>query len=74
MIWLVKEIDVEVIMNIRKEIILLEIIIKFFIVFLKKLLNDMNVEREKIWKSNEKGNFYIVYEVDGKVVGFLFFN
>ena len=70
MIRLVKETDAEAIMNIRKEIILSETTTKFFIVSPKKLPNDMNAEREKIRKSNEKGNLYIVYEVDGKVVGF----
>ena len=74
MIRLVKETDAEAIMNIRKEIILSETTTKFFIVSPKKLPNDMNAEREKIRKSNEKGNLYIVYEVDGKVVGFLIFN
>ena len=73
MIRLVKETDAEAIMNIRKEIILSETTTKFFIVSPKKLPNDSNAEREKIRKSNEKGNLYIVYEVDRKVVGFLLF-
>ena len=54
MIRLVKETDAEAIMNIRKEIILSETTTKFFIVSPKKLPNDMNAEREKIRKSNEK--------------------
>ena len=74
MIRLAKEIDAEAIMNIRKEIILSETTTKFFIVSPKKLPNDSNAEREKIRKSNEKGNLYIVYEIDNKVVGFLLFN
>lgn len=74
MIRLAKEADAEAIMNIRKEIILSENTTKFFIVSPKKLPNDIDAEREKIRKSNEKGNLYIVYEVDYKVVGFLLFN
>lgn len=74
MIRLAKEIDAESIMNIRKEIILSETTTKFFIVSPNNVPNDMNAEREKIRKSNEKGNLYIVYEVDKKVVGFLIFN
>lgn len=74
MIRLAKETDAEAIMDIRKEIILSETTTKFFIVSPKKLPNDTNAEREKIRKSNEKGNLYIVYEVDNKVVGFLLFN
>ena len=72
MIRLAKEADAEAIMNIRKEIILSENTTKFFIVSPKKLPNDIDAEREKIRKSNEKGNLYIVYEVDYKVVGFYF--
>ncbi|MCQ0954461.1 GNAT family N-acetyltransferase [Bacillus cereus] len=74
MIRLAKETDAEAIMDIRKEIILSKTTTKFFIVSPKKLPNDTNAEREKIRKSNEKGNLYIVYEVDNKVVGFLLFN
>ncbi|KXY90579.1 MULTISPECIES: GNAT family N-acetyltransferase [Bacillus cereus group] len=74
MIRLAKEADAEAIMDIRKEIILSETTTKFFIVSPKKLPNDTNAEREKIRKSNEKGNLYIVYEVDKKVIGFLLFN
>lgn len=74
MIRLAKETDAEAIMDIRKEIILSETTTKFFVVSPKKLQNDSNAEREKIRKSNEKGNLYIVYEVDNKVVGFLLFN
>lgn len=74
MIRLAKEIDAESIMNIRKEIILSETTTKFFIVSPNKLPNDIDAEKEKIRKSNEKGNLYIVYEVDSKVVGFLLFN
>ena len=72
MIRLAKEIDAEAIMDIRKEIILSETTTKFFIVSPKKLSNDMNAEREKIRKSNEKGNLYIVYEVDKKWLAFNF--
>ena len=74
MIRFAKEIDAESIIDIRKEIILLETTTKFFIVSPNKLPNDSNAEIEKIRKSNEKGNLYIVYEVDKKVVGFLIFN
>ncbi|KOS29314.1 acetyltransferase [Bacillus anthracis] len=74
MIRLAKETDPEAIMDIRKEIILSKTTTKFFIVSPKKLPNDTNAEREKIRKSNEKGNLYIVYEIDNKVVGFLLFN
>lgn len=74
MIRLAKETDAEAIMDIRKEIILSKTTTKFFIVSPKKLPNDTNAEREKIRKSNEKGNLYIVYEIDNKVVGFLLFN
>ncbi|MGH1327444.1 GNAT family N-acetyltransferase [Bacillus pretiosus] len=73
MIRLAKETDAEAIMNIRKEIILSESTTKFFIVSPKKLPNDIDAEKEKIRKSNEKGNLYIVYEVDSKVIGFLLF-
>lgn len=74
MIRLAKEIDAESIIDIRKEIILSETTTKFFIVSPNKLPNDIDAEKEKIRKSNEKGNLYIVYEVDSKVVGFLLFN
>lgn len=74
MIRLAKEVDAEYIMEIRKEIILSESTTKFFIVSPNQLQNDIDTEREKIRKSNEKGNLYIVYEVDSKVVGFLLFN
>ncbi|PFZ65182.1 GNAT family N-acetyltransferase [Bacillus wiedmannii] len=74
MIRLAKEVDAESIIDIRKEIILSETTTKFFIVSPKKLPNDIDTEKEKIRKSNEKGNLYIVYEVDSKVVGFLLFN
>ncbi|HHK5614563.1 TPA: N-acetyltransferase family protein [Bacillus paranthracis] len=74
MIRLAKEIDAESIIDIRKEIILSKTTTKFFIVSPNKLQNDIDAEKEKIWKSNEKGNLYIVYEVDKKVVGFLIFN
>ncbi|MDJ1475515.1 GNAT family protein [Bacillus sp. LS15-K4] len=74
MIRLAKEVDAESIIDIRKEIILSETTTKFFIVSPKKLPNDIDAEKEKIRKSNEKGNLYIVYEVDSKVVGFLLFN
>ncbi len=74
MIRLAKEIDAEPIMNIRKEIILSETTTKFFIVSPNKLPNDIDAEKEKIRKSNKKGNLYIVYEVDSKVVEFLLFN
>ncbi|RKF44027.1 acetyltransferase [Bacillus wiedmannii] len=74
MIRLAKEVDAESIMDIRKEIILSETTTKFFIVSPNKLPNDIDAEKEKIRKSKEKGNLYIVYEVDNKVVGFLLFN
>ncbi len=74
MIRLAKEIDAESIIDIRKEIILSKTTTKFFIVSPNKLPNDIDAEKEKIRKSNEKGNLYIVYEVDKKVVGFLIFN
>ncbi|PFR90543.1 GNAT family N-acetyltransferase [Bacillus cereus] len=74
MIRLAKEIDAEAIIDIRKEIILSETTTKFFIVSPTKLPNDIDAEKEKIRKSNKKGNLYIVYEVDSKVVGFLLFN
>ncbi|MGE6537464.1 N-acetyltransferase family protein [Bacillus luti] len=74
MIRLAKEVDTESIMDIRKEIILSESTTKFFIVSPNQLPNDIDSEKEKIRKSNEKGNLYIVYEVDSKVVGFLLFN
>ncbi|PEX92751.1 GNAT family N-acetyltransferase [Bacillus cereus] len=74
MIRVAKEVDAESIMDIRKEIILSESTTKFFIVSPNKLPNDIDLEREKTRKSNEKGNLYIVYEVDGEVVGFLLFN
>ncbi|MCU5656076.1 GNAT family N-acetyltransferase [Bacillus mycoides] len=74
MIRLAKEIDAESIMAIRKEIILSETTTKFFIVSPNKVPNDIDLEREKIRKSKGKGNLYIVYEVDNKVVGFLVFN
>ncbi|PFI25104.1 GNAT family N-acetyltransferase [Bacillus cereus] len=73
MIRVAKEVDAESIMEIRKEIILSESTTKFFIVSPNKVPNDIDAEREKIRKSNEKGNLYIVYEVDGEVVGFLLF-
>ncbi|HHT7187284.1 TPA: N-acetyltransferase family protein [Bacillus cereus] len=74
MIRLAKEIDAESIMDIRKEIILSKTTTKFFIMSPNKIPNDIDAEREKIRKSNEKGNLSIVYEVDGEVVGFLAFN
>ncbi|MFC9416140.1 GNAT family N-acetyltransferase [Bacillus mobilis] len=74
MIRLAKEIDAESIIDIRKEIILSETTTKFFIVSPTKLPNDIDAEKEKIGKGNEKGNLYIVYEVDKKVIGFLIFN
>ncbi|ABY42254.1 GNAT family N-acetyltransferase [Bacillus mycoides] len=73
MIRLAKEVDAESIMDIRKEIILSETTTKFFISSPNKLPNDIDSEREKIQTSSEKGNLYIVYEVDSKVVGFLVF-
>lgn len=74
MIRLAKEVDAESIMDIRKEIILSETTTKFFVVSPNKLPNDIDLEREKIRKSSEKGNLYIVYEVDSKVVGFFDMN
>ncbi|MBG9599444.1 GNAT family N-acetyltransferase [Bacillus mycoides] len=74
MIRLAKEFDAESIIDIRKEIILSETTTKFFISSPNELPNNVNKEREKIQKSSEKGNLYIVSEVDGKVVGFLVFN
>ncbi|MED0934417.1 GNAT family N-acetyltransferase [Bacillus mobilis] len=74
MIRLAKEVDAESIIDIRKEIILSETTTKFFIVSPNKLPNDIDAEKEKIRKGNKKGNLYIVYEVDSKVVGFLIFN
>ncbi|GAB6611404.1 MULTISPECIES: GNAT family N-acetyltransferase [Bacillus] len=74
MIRLAKEIDAESIIDIRKEIILSETTTKFFIVSPNQLPNDIDAEKEKIRKGNKKGNLYIVYEVDSKVVGFLIFN
>ncbi len=71
MIRLAKEIDAESIIDIRKEIILSKTTTKFFIVSPNKLQNDIDAEKEKIRKSNEKGNLYIVYEVDKKS-GWLF--
>ncbi|MBE5105833.1 GNAT family N-acetyltransferase [Bacillus thuringiensis] len=73
MIRLAKEFDAESIIDIEKEIILSETTTKFFITSPSKLPNDVDLEREKIQNSIEKGNLYIVYEVDSKVVGFLFF-
>ncbi|GAB6442734.1 MULTISPECIES: GNAT family N-acetyltransferase [Bacillus] len=74
MIRLAKEVDAESVMDIRKEIILSETTTKFFIVSPNNVPNEIDAEKEKIRKSNEKGNLYIVYEVDKKVVGFLIFN
>lgn len=74
MIRLAKEFDAESIIDIRKEIILSETTTKFFISSPNKLPNNVNKEREKIQKSSEKGNLYIVCEIDGEVVGFLVFN
>lgn len=70
MIRLAQEFDVESIIDIRKEIIVSETTTKFFISSPNKLPNNVNKEREKIQKSSEKGNLYIVSEVDDKVVAF----
>ncbi|MFZ3591139.1 GNAT family N-acetyltransferase [Bacillus sp. DJP31] len=74
MIRLAKETDAESIIDIRKEIILSETTTKFFVPSPNELPSNVEKEREKIQKSHEKGNLYIVYEVEGKVVGFLLFN
>ncbi|MEI5909295.1 GNAT family N-acetyltransferase [Bacillus spongiae] len=73
MIRLATEFDAATIIDIKKEIILSETTTKFFISSPNKIPDNVNKEKEKIQKSNEKGNLYIVFEKDGKVVGFLVF-
>jgi RimJ/RimL family protein N-acetyltransferase len=73
-IRLAKEFDAETIIDIRKEIILSETTTKFFVSSPNELPSNVNEEREKIQRSCEKNNLYIVFQVDGKVVGFLDFN
>lgn len=74
MIRLAKEADAESIIDIRKEIILSETTTKFFISSPNELPSNVMKEREKIRKSEEKSNLYIVFEVEVNVVGFLAFN
>ncbi|WP_419880525.1 N-acetyltransferase family protein [Peribacillus sp. B-H-3] len=74
MIRLAKEFDAEAIIGIRKEIILSKTTSKFFVSSPNEIPSNVNKEREKIRKSFEKSNLYIVFEVEGNVVGFLVFN
>ncbi|EEM04060.1 GNAT family N-acetyltransferase [Bacillus pseudomycoides] len=74
MIRLAKESDAESFIAIRKEIILSAATTKFFISSPNKIPDNVNKEREKILKSVEDGNLYIVSEMEGAVVGFLIFN
>jgi RimJ/RimL family protein N-acetyltransferase len=73
-IRLAKEFDAEAIIDIRKEIILSETTTKFFISSPNELSSNVEKEREKIRKSFERNNLYIVFETEGKVVGFLVLN
>lgn len=73
-IRLAKESDAESFIAIRKEIILSAATTKFFISSPNKIPDNVNKEREKILKSVEDGNLYIVSEMEGAVVGFLIFN
>ena len=74
MIRLAEELDAETIINIRKEIILSEKTTKFFVSSANEIPRNINKEKEKIRKSAEEGNLYIVYEVESIMVGFLIFN
>ncbi|MBC6974467.1 GNAT family N-acetyltransferase [Bacillus sp. Xin] len=74
MIRLAKQSDAESIINIRKEIILSAATTKFFISSPSEMPSNINNEREKIQKSVEEGNLYIVIEMGNKVVGFLIFS
>ncbi|WP_156292012.1 GNAT family N-acetyltransferase [Oceanobacillus salinisoli] len=74
MIRLANETDAEAVIDIRKDIILSEKTTRFFVSSPNEVPNDINKEREKIRKSREKNNLYVVFEVEGNVVGFLVFN
>ena len=73
MIRLANASDAESIMNIDNEITLSETTTKFFISSPNELTNNVNEVKEKIEKSLEKNNLFLVYEAEGKVVGFLAF-
>lgn len=74
MIRLANETDAEAVIDITKDIILSEKTTKFFVSSPNELPNDINKEQEKIRKSREKDNLYVVFEVVGNVVGFMVFN
>lgn len=74
MIRLAEEFDAEAIIDIRKEIILSANTTKFFVSSPNEIPSNINKEKEKIRKSFGEGNLYIVYEIEGLVVGFLVFN
>ncbi|MFB6467040.1 GNAT family N-acetyltransferase [Cytobacillus sp. Hz8] len=73
MIRLANESDAEVIVNLRKEIILSEETTKFFASSKMELPQNDSKLREQIKHSNRKGNLIIVAEMDGEVVGYLVF-
>lgn len=66
--------DADSVVDIRKGIILSETTTKFFLSSPNDIPNNVEKEREKIRECTEKGNLYIVYEVEGEIVGFLVFS
>lgn len=72
-IRLAKESDAESVIDIRKEIILSNATTKFFVSSTSELPSNVQREKEKIRKSVDEGNLYIVFEIEDKVVGFLVF-
>lgn len=66
--------DAEAILTIKNEITLSPDTTKFFISSPFELTGTIEEEQEKIERSLEKKNLYIVYETAGEVVGFLVFN
>jgi RimJ/RimL family protein N-acetyltransferase len=73
LIRLAKETDAEAVIKIKEDIILSERTTKFFLSSPDELEGDIEKEQEKIRRSLEKGNLYVVYEADGEVVGFMIF-
>ncbi|MFD2629644.1 GNAT family N-acetyltransferase [Oceanobacillus kapialis] len=74
MIRIAEEEDAPALIHIKKEIILSQKTTKFFISSSGELPDNPNVEIEKIRKSQEKNNLYIVAEFNSNIVGFLIFN
>ena len=74
LIRLAEERDAQAVNDIRKGIILSIHTTKFFISSPQEIPSDFEKEKEKILKSIQDGNLYIVFEVLDEAVGFLVFN